>query len=358
MSSSQDTTPNVHPRTIAVLSGKGGSGKTMLVAVMAQVFSKRIGEVIVLDADTATAGITYYLALKLLGNIRVGLSNVARNEPEPSIYLEQIKEYLQPIKGFERARFFGIGDHRRLERDVPQGALPNVLGTVVSGVKKLSAWVFVDCRGGIDDESLAVCKEADDVILICETDTTSFQATRHIVDVLSDNEQAFKIRGFIINKVFDDPTVLINQGTANFGTQFLAAIPFDFQATRAFLKGDIPQTNTPFGIHVMAALSRAYPDLITESVRTWPIEAYREIGLSNLDSRRGGIFIASLIIILGIAFALNYFLLYSKDLTVTSGIIIFIEIFLLLGLLSSIDTTRRWFGKMVNIFFSKITSED
>jgi septum site-determining protein MinD len=351
MSNPQDATPSVSPRTIAVLSGKGGSGKTMLVAVMAQMFSKKIGDVIVLDADTATAGMTYYLALKLLENIRVGLSNVARNEPEPDSYFEQIKGYLQPIRGFERAKFFGIGDHRRLEREVSQNTLPSILGTVVSSVKKLSAWVFVDCRGGIDDESLAVCREADDVILICETDTTSFQATRHIVDVLSDHDQAFKIRGFIINKVFDDPTVLINQGTADFGTQFLAAIPFDFKATRSFLKGDIPQTNTPFGMHVMAALNRAYPDIMSESVKTWTIEEYREVGLSTLDSRRGGIFIASLITILGLVFTLNYFFLDPQELKYVVG-------FLLLGLLGSLDITRRLFGKMLEKFFSKILSED
>jgi len=336
-------------KIIAVLSGKGGSGKTMIVAVMANILSERKQTVIIVDADTGTAGMTYYLGLRLVSNIRVGLSNVARHfMSKGENFL--VTPFLQSVRDSQGVMFFGIGDHRQLEKEAPESEMPSILKRVLLGLGN-GDWLIVDCRGGIDKESLAVCATADDILLISETDTTSFQATKHVVDVLSDNDLAHKLRGFIINKVFDDPSVLINQGTSVYGTQFLSAIPFDLNATRSFLLGEIPTWHTAFGRHVAAALSRAYPSTVPEPPGVWAPEDFREVGLTNLDSIRGGMFLALLILTLGILLLSRFFTTGGfRDVMLSSGIIYYVFALLMLGLFGAVEGTRRAIGRIISSY--------
>lgn len=345
------------PRIIAVVSGKGGSGKTMVVAVMATVLSTENKRTLIVDADTGTAGMTYYLGLNLVSNIRVGLSNIAKASFSENMD-ETIKKSVQKVKGAKNSDFLGIGDHRRLEKEVPEDDLPNILKETISKLRQVypDNWIIIDCRGGIDRESVAVCSEADDIILIAESDTTSFQATKHVVDVLSDNDIAHKIRGFFINKVFNNPSVIVAQGTSVFGTQFLSAIPFDLQATRSFLVGDIPKIYSPFGRHVWAGLHKAYAEEVNgPPMRPWNFEEYRELGLTNLDSLRGGIFASALILILGIAVAFrltNSVMLYYIEDRITT-LVFFVALFLL-GLMGSIESTRRLLGRIISTYIRLI----
>jgi septum site-determining protein MinD len=354
-----ENSPNTRTRTVAVVSGKGGTGKTMIVAAMAHVLAAAGYSVLIVDADTGTAGMTYYLGLTLVANTRVGLSNVlpARKEPRSKAPLiEELTKCIQPLKSIDSIRFLGIGDHRRLEKEVSEKTLPEGLARVILTLQQsnMAEWIIIDCRGGIDRESLAVCAQVDDVILITESDTTSFQATKHVVDVLSDNELAHKARGFIVNKVFDDPRVIVSQGTGVFGTQFLSAIPFDLAATRSFLIGNVPSITSPFGRHIWAGLHRAYPDDVSPSpIPAWDFDEYREIGLTNLDSLRGGGAAAAFIMTMGAVVVFrwsqaptSFFELIQRDRVMAILIIGTV----VMGLIGSIEITRRALGRIISIY--------
>jgi flagellar biosynthesis protein FlhG len=209
----------------------------------------------------------------------------------------------------------------------------------------------------VDRDSIAVCKCADDVILVVETDTTSFQATQHLIDILSLHNLTIKVRGFIINKVIDDPTQVARSGTAVFRAQYLSAIPFDIKATREFLIGEVPGVRSLFGIHVWQALFKLYPDKIAPPQgRTLSFEEYRELNFGNLDSVRGGVVVAIGILIwatgLGFWFASNSKFIevevlisgyYSKVFWAFVAVSI-------LGLLGSFERTRRVLGRTMNLY--------
>lgn len=358
----QTMSNNKENRSVAIVSGKGGSGKTMVTAVLAEVFGLNGQHVIIMDADTGTAGLTYYLGLKLVPNIRVGLSNytwfkTVERDKDKRHKIQIIPTDLQDIRGLPNARFFGIGDHRRLIKEMDESIIPDLLFGVVKGLSDLSSWLVVDCRGGIDKESVAVCEAVDDIILVVESDTTSFQATQHAVDVLSDNNLAHKIRGFFINKVFDDPTTIARSGTAVFGTQYLSAIPFDFSATRSFLVGEIPVERSLFTKHVWKGLYKAYPDQIQPPLfKTWEDQEYREVTLSNLDSTRGGAAIGMLILI---SLTVTFIEYYVNGISYegSAGLLVRLLIVGVLGLLASLEPFRRLTGSAISSYlktFSKI----
>lgn len=289
-------------RTIALVSGKGGSGKTMIATAMGLQFgsSDHNLRIILIDADTATAGMSYYLGLKEVQNTRTGLSSLSL---EPEKYDDDDRattKLLQPIRSYRRPspnsagwlRFLPVGDHRKINREYqrprPESSdrtpLAQILKKTVQKFQEYADVLIVDCRGGIDDESLAVCDAVDDIILIVEPDTTSFQASRYLVDVLSEVDLAYKLRGFVINKVYSNPESIIRSG--DFGTQFLAAIPLDISASRSFLVGDAPSRSSIFSRHVEQALSRAYPDQIPPPHgRIWGPRDYDRPSVFNIFRR-------------------------------------------------------------------------
>src|SRR5436305_4163571 len=96
------------PRSIAVVSGKGGSGKTMIASVMAEIADAAGEQVILVDADTGTAGLSFYLGLELVANTAVGVSNLL-TEPITS---EKVIGCLQPVHSFKYTSFLSAGDRR------------------------------------------------------------------------------------------------------------------------------------------------------------------------------------------------------------------------------------------------------
>ncbi|MCS7480835.1 CpaE family protein [Umezawaea endophytica] len=354
-------------RIIAIMSGKGGSGKTMVAATMASVLARsaKSGEfdkVVLVDGDLGTGGLSYFLALNYVRNIRNGLTDLLLGDAvvnAPKVGAVELKDrYLQRVKFPARsidAFFLPVGDFRRLthrageqfasDRYNPGVALQNALARVVDVAAGPQSIVIVDCRGGIDDETLAIGRVADDIILVSEPDTTSFQATRHLAEVLGERNLGHKIAGFVLNKVFEDPTVARREGTSAFGAQSLTPVPFDPVATRAFLVGELPPENSVFTTHVVDALASLYPKetAAPPSQRLFRPQQYSALVLASPASARGGYVLSLLVLLLGTV-------LLTRALTGTSGALttnFFLPALMAVGALAGIESFRRIVGRAV-----------
>ena len=337
------------PKSIAVVSGKGGSGKTMIAATLAKILDEQERKVILVDADFATGGLTYYMGLKTVHNISTGLTNFIKHEEKLDI--DFIYGKSQKMVGFSQSFFVGVGDHRRLYRYIDHENLQNTINDFLIKCRDICDVVIIDCRGGIDDESISVCREVERVLVVAETDTTSFQATQHLVDVLYDNDLSEKLGGFIINKVFDDPSAMARNGTAAFKTQYLSSIPFDLEATRSFLIGEIPKLNTLFANQVWFALHKAYPDYVYEPPRrALEHSDFRGLSVRDGDSLLGGMMLSFSSIAIGVPLLYSQILGYPlTEETFYGGVIAL----MLISTLSGIEHGRRAIGRIFSIY-SKI----
>jgi septum site-determining protein MinD len=338
-------------RSIAIVSGKGGSGKTIIASVLVEVFDTAGRSVVLVDADTGTAGLTFYFGLSLVTNTSVGLSNFFFEE-DPSKG-GRLLQSLRPVKGLNKTSFLSVGDHRRFPRDLPEELLTSKFKDLVRILKGKADYVIFDCRGGLDDESLAACRAVDDIILIVESDATSYQASQQLVETLSQSGVSQKLKGFMINKVFDDPSVVARNGTAVFRSQYLTAIPFDFEAMRAFFVGEVPGLTSGFGVHVQHGLQKAYTGIPEPHGRVYRFDEYKEIGFVNLDSLRGGIIVSLFIVTFALLavwqwFRREQYLVLHLPLTFTLVTVILAG----LGLLGSISNTRQAIGSFVNRLLS------
>lgn len=245
---------NKNCRTIAIVSGKGGSGKTMLTATIAKILDESGLSVLLIDADFGTAGLTYYLGLSEVSNISVGLTNLFSTKSKTALHHDKV---IEKLKNHSNINFIGVGDHRRYKLNGESDFFHEYFNEFINQIKIESQYDFilVDCRGGIDDESLTVCNTADDIIIVAETDTTSFQATQYLVDTLYDYGVSDKLSGFFVNKVFDDPSILIRNGAIGFKTRCLSSIPFDLDAIKSFLVGEIPKSSSIYTSQIWHGLS-------------------------------------------------------------------------------------------------------
>ena len=339
------------PRSIAIVSGKGGSGKTLIASVITRILDDQGISVILADADFGTAGLTFYLGLDHLQNVSIGLSNLFFKDNSRS---ENLGRIIKPIKTFGQAKFLSAGDFKRFPGIVDAAEFSSRMRWVVERLRNITEIVIFDCRGGLDSESLAVCGAVDEILLVVETDTTSYQATQRLVDILSEYNLADKLRGFMVNKVFDDPSELARSGTASFHAQYLTAIPFDFEVMRQFFTGKIPPVSSIFGIHVHHGLSKSYSFVNPPLGKVYRFEDYREIGLVNLDSLRGGVVVSLLIIALGatglLIFVRDFYQYHPSLLWAQESLIAMF----VLGLLGSVNSTRQAVGRIVSSLVSKV----
>ena len=97
-------------KTIAILSGKGGSGKTMMSATMANILSLHTEGLLLVDFDFTTAGLSYYLGIDVVAQKREGISNLIVSPSGKRITMNRL--VTQVFTDSISYNFLGIGNHR------------------------------------------------------------------------------------------------------------------------------------------------------------------------------------------------------------------------------------------------------
>jgi len=337
-------------QAMSIVSGKGGSGKTMVAATMAKVLDSIGFKVLLVDADYGTAGLTYYMGLNTVSNIGVGLSGLFE-ELEVGASLGR---YCQPMVDFGRAMFLGVGDHKKHLRGDLLKYQDVFIEEIIKVAKSEFDFILIDCRGGVDAESLAICDAVDKILVVAETDTTSFQATQYLVDVLADNYMAEKLCGFLINKVFDDPSSVARAGTASFRSRYLDSVPFDLDATRSFLVGEIPSSKSMFFSQVWQVLFKVFPqEVLPPRLRSLSFNDYRGLSLRDNDSLFGGMAIAFLSLAIFTMFSLQNVYAVMGD---KSDYQVGIAVLAFLGVSSGIEPARKSIGRVVGFYRKMIVN--
>lgn len=292
-------------KTLAVVSGKGGSGKTMVAVALAQGAAKVDSKVVLVDTDFATGGLTYYLTFREFGHGRFGLSEILNGRaPKSPLYewAESGAARDAEHQWVKNVRLVPIGDQRKVTEDVGEKYV-NSLKFVIEEAAQSADFVIIDCRGGIDAQSLTVCSIVDEVLVVIETDATSVRASQHLIDVMSEHGMKGKIVGFVMNKVMEDPTSLAKTASSLLGVKYLGSIPFDIEATRSYIQGKIASSDSLFTRHVFSVIPRIFRELdFYDGLRGLSPEEFGSVTMRSPEVRIGGLMILAMSLYVSFSF--------------------------------------------------------
>jgi len=173
-------------RVIAVSSGKGGVGKTNVVAGLALSLSRTGKKVLIIDADLGLANID------IIFNVRpkLNISDVMNGEASIKEILVELQENISLIPAGS-----GISDLTRLS-DAQKLALLNEFDEIDGDFD----YVLVDTGAGISDNVLYFNLAADDCIVVTTTEPTAITDAYALMKVMS-IEHGYKYFKLIVNMV-------------------------------------------------------------------------------------------------------------------------------------------------------------
>lgn len=332
-------------KSIAIVSGKGGSGKTMVAAALAQALAIEGKRVLLVDADLGTGGLTYYLGFSAFDRARAGLTEyLLATSPNVPLHIARARATeVRKSPYLERMALLPVGEHR-LRDDINDQLTAATMKRLIVKTRGEFDVVIFDCRGGLDEDSIETCDAVDEVVLVVETDAASIQATQYLANKLYEFNLGKKIVGFLLNKVMDDPSSLANAGISFFRTEYLGAVPFDVQTTRGFIRGEMPDPHSLFFRNVAAALGPVLGvENASDKYRPLSSNEFSSITLKNPDVAFGGVLLG----LLGVYGALAFFLIqYVAKVDIsTLAYTIIVGVYALLVLSSLSDSLKESLGQ-------------
>lgn len=149
----------VGPRVLAVTSGKGGVGKTNLVANLGTVLARRGRSVAVLDADFGLANLDILLNLHPARN----LGHLLRGEAQPEEIVVEVAPGFRVIPGAS-----GVAALADLDPEAREALLAQL-----SPLTADREFLLVDTAAGIGRNVVDLCGAADEMLLVTTPEPTS-----------------------------------------------------------------------------------------------------------------------------------------------------------------------------------------
>jgi len=218
------------PRVIAVTSGKGGVGKTNIVANMAVSLSRMGKRVVIIDADVGLANIDIIFNLRPEYNIR----HVISSEKTLNQVMVTSEHGIKILPGGS-----GFADLTQLA----EGEKLNLLSEFET-LSDQADIIFVDTGAGISSNVLYFNSACDDCIIVATTEPTSITDAYAMMKVMS-QEYGTKHFKLIVNmvdsiedakRVFGSLSGALNKFLKNVVLEYVGHIPFDRQLQKAVQK--------------------------------------------------------------------------------------------------------------------------
>ena len=238
----QKSCPGNGGRVIAV-TGKGGSGKTVLVAIMADVLSKE-GKyrILLIDADSAVClpsalGVTVN---RTVGDIREEI--IRDPEARSKIDDTPIRMVLGDVIG--RGKGFDLLVMGRPEGPGCFCAVNDLLRYGIETLSKDFDITLIDCEAGPEQVNRRVVRSVDTLVIVTDTSIRGIHNAELIKRIVEEDENTKRTQiGLVINRVKEESKGIIGLARET-GLNILGYIPEDENITRFDSVGK-PITNLP-----------------------------------------------------------------------------------------------------------------
>lgn len=223
---------------ISIVSGKGGTGKTLLSAVLGRTLAKDGHKILLVDFDIFVRG----LSILLSGYYRIQ-DNVNKSTVTELLYENHENEDLA-IGRFMECDFLpathDIGEPINFKESffLEEKFFDLNFGRFKAQCEVLNYDIVIfDCRAGVDNGIIQICKHSDVILSVAEDDDVCIQANTNLINYLRFNEKARNIYT-IINKGrrLTSLSEVKKSNLARIDFNCIGIIPFDMEVMQDFGK--------------------------------------------------------------------------------------------------------------------------
>lgn len=242
-------------RSIALLSGKGGSGKTTLALTLANMLSSCKLRVLLVDCDLVTNGATYFYEDRLnqsasilsFDDLLYKTDGVKQSTPiKISPYYDFIPSILRVSEGTTISRHFDIEIKKRFE-------------SIYHDMTKKYDAILFDCSAGYSEVLQYVVPLTDCNLVVLEADTISMAAMRSLylkIGEILPNSRFYQV----FNKIRPEEVEVYSRKEGSFFTN-IGAVTFDWSIREAFSMASVPtvdNTGLEFGMQLYRICSTLF----------------------------------------------------------------------------------------------------
>jgi septum site-determining protein MinD len=208
-------------RTILVLSGKGGSGKTTVAANLATVLNDLGKTVVVADGNLTTPNLGLHLGTELDA---LTLHDVLKGQAD---ILDAMKITPSGLRVLPAS--VSVDDLKGLD--------PDQLGPSLSPLHDQVDYIIIDGAAGLGNEALAGLKAADEVIVVTNPEIPAVTDALKVIKLAE--EAGVEVTGIVVNRVKGKRHELTNEDiTSLLDEPILAEIPEDDAVAKAISRGE------------------------------------------------------------------------------------------------------------------------
>jgi cellulose biosynthesis protein BcsQ len=241
---------------IAVLSGKGGVGKTSICLSMGSILSFLGKKVLIIDYDFATHGLTYFFLGKMNKNMAGMIELINDPNLKPDIINFKSNFHILPSTSKITGPDLTFMKNENINSS-------NVFKNLIEKFKLEYDYILIDCQAGAVPSIEDVIKLSEKVLIVAEADPISVWAIKNIEYEFG---KMFPAETFgLINKLFiEEKERYKDFREYSRLMKFLPPLPFDMEVRRNFARRHIPadvEKPSEFLISLLYAINDLLPEL-------------------------------------------------------------------------------------------------
>ncbi|MBD0785828.1 ParA family protein [Vibrio sp. Y2-5] len=226
------------PKIINIVSGKGGTGKTLLTAVLADLLGNENHSTLIVDLDVFVRGLTSLLyyhkkeRLELIEEDEIAIADFFIDKGDLEVSGAS-KVAIARYRSFDVApsvsRVDEILKFTDLMPDTKSEAI-SLLNTLLSKFTKQYDFILLDSRAGYDELVAASHFISDVTICVEEEDSISKITSDNLINQLKEDSDNLIFR--LCNKTRSE-NENFDQGVSS-GVDYIGGVPFDMDVMRSF----------------------------------------------------------------------------------------------------------------------------
>lgn len=224
---------------INIVSGKGGTGKTLLCTVLADMLGTQNSNVLIIDMDIFVRGLTSLLyfhkgeIINLTENNELSVSDLFQNNDNivdkklsihkyRSFYVVPAVSRINELFNHEKDSIFDLQSNLKIIK---------ILFSLIP--RNNFDYVFFDCRAGYDNLISVIHNFSNITLCVQEEDDISEITANNLIKQL-ENDNPRKNVYKIINKARNIQTIIDLESKRRNGITFLGYVPFDMDIMNSF----------------------------------------------------------------------------------------------------------------------------